>query len=610
MTAETPGRIEDYALIGDCLTAALVSRTGSIDWLCLPRFDGAACFAALLGSSRHGRWKIAPADEGTVSRAYRDGTMVLETRFRGAAGEAVLTEFMPMGRETSSIVRIARGLRGAVRMHMELALRFDFGKTVPWVTRRDDRTGITAIAGPDMVVLRGGVPLHGRDFTTLADFTLSEGEEVVFCLSHGPSHLAEPAPFDPHAALAETEAEWRRFAGRSTVTGPWKALVDRSLLTLRALTYRPTGGIVAAVTTSLPERIGGARNWDYRYCWLRDATLTLFALMRAGYTDEAVAWRDWLQRSVAGSPAQIQIMYGLQGERRLDEWEVPWLPGYAGSKPVRVGNAAAGQVQLDVYGEMLECLHQARRHGLKAAGHGWAMQRGVLDHLARIWTEPDEGMWEVRGGPQHFTFSKVMCWVAVDRMIRDVEEFGLHGDVASWRKLRDEIRAEVLRRGVDPRRGCFVQTFGGRELDASLLLIPIVGFLPVEDERVAATVRAVEKDLLVDGFVRRYRNSGGVDGLQGEEGVFLACSFWLVDVYLLQGRRAEAEALFGRLAALCNDVGLLSEEYDPAARRQVGNFPQAFSHVALVLSAMQMAEHGAAPAGENVQGDGEDVQAA
>ncbi len=601
MPPEKPLPIADYALIGDCLTAALVGRNGSIDWLCLPHFDSSPCFAALLGDSRHGRWKIAPVREATVSRQYRDGTMVLETRFAAGGSEAVLIDFFVLGEASSHIVRLVRGVRGELAMRLELALRFDYGKTLPWVTRGEDGMGVTAIAGPDLVVLRSPVRLHGRDFTTTADFSVREGQELAFTMSHGASHLKLPAPIDPTAALADTEAKWQKFCKRSTYRGRYRKPVERSLLTLRALTYRPTGGIVAAPTTSLPEQIGGSRNWDYRFCWLRDATLTLFALMRAGYTDEALAWRDWLERSVAGAPDQIQIMYGLHGERRLDEWEVPWLPGYADSAPVRVGNGAAGQVQLDVYGEVLECLHQARRLDLKPAPHGWAMQNGIVSHLAEIWMQPDEGMWEVRGGPQNFTYSKVMAWAAVDRMIRDAEEFGLEGPVSQWRGLRQEIFDTVLRCGIDPERNCFVQSFGSREMDASLLLIPVTGFLPADDPRVLATLAAVEKELLEDGFVRRYRTEATPDGQSGEEGVFLACSFWLADAYAMAGRREEAAALFERLLGLRNDVGLLSEEYDPTGKRLVGNFPQAFSHVGLIGAAMQLERSGQALAGEHAK---------
>ena len=581
--------IEDYAIIGDRMTAALVGRNGSIDWLCLPRFDSGACFAALLGDSDNGRWLIAPASApGRVMRQYRDDTLILETVFETATGSVVLIDFMVAGAAHPTLVRLVQGRTGHVAMQKDLALRMDYGVSVPWVTRLDDHSGICAIAGPEMVVLRTDVRLQGRDMRTVAQFRVDAGASVAFVLSHGPSHLPPPPALDPIAALADTQAYWENFIGRSRYKGPYKAAVHRSLLTLKAMSYAPTGGIVAAVTTSLPEQIGGPRNWDYRYCWLRDASLVLFALMGVGFTEEAAQWRDWLQRSIAGSAAQIQIMYGLHGERALDERELPWLAGYENSAPVRIGNGAAGQVQLDVYGEVLECLHQARSHGLKAAPHGWSLQRNIMQHLSTIWHEPDEGMWEIRGPRQHFTFSKIMAWVAVDRMIRDAVRFHMSGPLDEWRLLRDTIRERVMREGYDPVRNCFVQSFGSKELDASLLLIPNVGFLPAHDERVIGTVKAVEEDLLRDGFVLRYRTDSEVDGLPPGEGAFLACTFWLVDAYVMQGRHAEAVALFERMLGLCNDVGLLSEEYDPVAGRLVGNFPQAFSHVALIAAAMTL----------------------
>ena len=581
--------IEDYAIIGDRMTAALVGRNGSIDWLCLPRFDSGACFAALLGDSDNGRWLIAPASApGRVMRQYRDDTLILETVFETATGSVVLIDFMVAGAAHPTLVRLVQGRTGHVAMQIDLALRMDYGVSVPWVTRLDDHSGICAIAGPEMVVLRTDVRLQGRDMRTVAQFRVDAGASVAFVLSHGPSHLPPPPALDPIAALADTQTYWENFIGRSRYKGPYKAAVHRSLLTLKAMSYAPTGGIVAAVTTSLPEQIGGPRNWDYRYCWLRDASLVLFALMGVGFTEEAAQWRDWLQRSIAGSAAQIQIMYGLHGERALDERELPWLAGYENSAPVRIGNGAAGQVQLDVYGEVLECLHQARSHGLKAAPHGWSLQRNIMQHLSTIWHEPDEGMWEIRGPRQHFTFSKIMAWVAVDRMIRDAVRFHMSGPLDEWRLLRDTIRERVMREGYDPVRNCFVQSFGSKELDASLLLIPNVGFLPAHDERVIGTVKAVEEDLLRDGFVLRYRTDSEVDGLPPGEGAFLACTFWLVDAYVMQGRHAEAVKLFERMLGLCNDVGLLSEEYDPVAGRLVGNFPQAFSHVALIAAAMTL----------------------
>lgn len=594
MTPDRPLHIEEYAIIGDRITAALVGRNGSIDWLCLPRFDGAACFAALLGDSDNGRWLIAPQDEpsAAATRAYRDGTLILETLWQTRTGSVAVIDFMLPGADTVTLVRLVQGRAGQVAMHTDLTLRFDYGVAIPWVTKLDGHPGICAIAGPDMVVLRTLVPLRGENMRTVAQFEVSSGETVAFVLAHGPSHLPPPPAIDAPAALAGTQVFWEQFISRCVYEGPYKAAVHRSLLTLKALSYAPTGGIVAAVTTSLPEQIGGQRNWDYRFCWLRDASLTLFALMAAGFTDEAAQWRDWLQRSIAGSAKQIQIMYGLHGERALDERELPWLVGYEGSTPVRTGNAASGQVQLDVYGEVLDCLHQARSRGLKPAPHGWSLQRHIVEHLASIWDQPDEGMWEIRGPRQHFTFSKIMAWVAVDRMIKDAVRYHMSGPIEEWRALRTAIHDRVMQEGYDPVRNSFLQSFGGSELDASLLLIPAVGFLPAGDPRMVGTVRAIEQDLLRDGFVLRYRTQSNVDGLPPGEGAFLACTFWLVDCYAMQGRRSEAEALFERLVGLCNDVGLLAEEYEPAAGRLVGNFPQAFSHVALVASAMTLLNGG------------------
>jgi glucoamylase len=589
-----PSRIEDYAMIGDRVTAALVDRRGSIDWLCLPRFDGGACFAALLGTSDNGRWLIAPKAEARVSRSYMGDSMVLETIFETDTGSVALIDFLVPEADHVTLVRLVQGRHGRVAMHMDLALRFDYGTSIPWVTRLADHSGICAIVGPDMVVLRTPANLRGQDMHTIAEFSVAAGHTVPFVLSHGPSHRPPPGPVDGESALRTTQAFWAEFIGRCSYEGRYKAAVHRSLLTLKALTYAPTGGIVAAATTSLPEEIGGTRNWDYRYCWLRDATLSLFALMHAGYTQEAAEWRDWLQRSIAGDPGQIQIMYGLKGERRLDEWEVPWLAGYEASKPVRIGNAASAQVQLDVYGEVLNCLHMARRRGLQPAPHGWALQRGILRHLCDIWKDPDEGMWETRGGPQHFTLSKIMAWVAVDRMIRDATHYHLSGPVDEWRAIRKEIYDRVMREGFDAQRNCFTQSFGSKALDASLLLIARTGFIDPRDPRMLGTVAAIEQDLMQDGFLLRYRTGDDSDGLPAGEGAFLACTFWLADAYLLQGRTQEAEALFERLLALRNDVGLLSEEYDPKRRRQVGNFPQAFSHVALVTSAFELSGVGGA----------------
>ncbi len=587
--------IEDYALIGDTTTVALVGRNGSVDWLCWPRFDSGACFAALLGTTDNGRWLLAPADAAaTATRAYSQGSMVLETVFTTATGSVAVTDFMPMGGTGSAIVRIVEGRTGHLDMLMRLGLRFDYGTSVPWVTRLADGSGIQAIAGPEMVVLRTAVKLRGEDMVTAANFHVRAGQRVSFVLQHVPSHLPVPAALDPEAALAATDTFWRAWSARCTYAGPYHQAVLRSLLTLKALTFSATGGIAAAATTSLPEQLGGGRNWDYRFCWLRDATLTLFAFMQAGYFDEAQAWRDWLHRAIAGNAAQIQIMYGLAGERRLDEWQVAWLPGYQGASPVRIGNAASGQLQLDVYGEVMDALHQALEGGLSQPRSGWGLQRAILEHLETIWELPDEGMWEVRGGAQHFTLSKVMVWVAFDRAIRTATRHRLAGPVDHWKALRDRVHAEICAKGVDPERGCFTQSYGSKDLDASLLLIPQVGFLPWEDPRVVATIAAVEKDLLVDGFVLRYRTESSVDGLAPGEGAFLACTFWLADSYALDGRRDDAVALFERLLALRNDVGLLSEEYDPKAGRLVGNFPQAFSHVALVATALTL-ERGAAP---------------
>jgi GH15 family glucan-1,4-alpha-glucosidase len=587
---EGPAPIEDYALIGDCTTAALVSRAGAVDWLCWPRFDSAACFAALLGTPEHGSWRIAAAHpRPRIHRTYRDGTAVLETMFATPEGEVALIDFMPVGQAGSHLVRLVQGRAGRVDMVMRLALRFDYGAAVPWVIGLAGEPGIVAVAGPDMTVLRTPVALRGEGLTTVAEFAVAAGETVPFVLTHGASHLPPPPAIDALAALPRTEGFWRDWSARGSYRGPDRPAVQRSLITLKALTYAPTGGIVAAPTTSLPEALGGGRNWDYRYCWLRDATLTLLALMGGGYFEEAQAWRDWLHRSIAGSPEQIQIMYGLAGERHLVEWEADWLPGYQGARPVRIGNAAHDQLQLDVYGEVADALHQARAGGLAAVSESWQLQRKLTSHLADIWDQPDEGIWETRGGRRHFTHSKVMAWVAIDRAVRSAERFGLDGPLDRWRALRATMHASICERGFDRGRNSFTQSYGSRELDASLLLIPLVGFLPPTDPRVRGTLAAIERDLLVDGFVRRYDTADGKDGLAPGEGAFLACSFWLADNYVLQGRLSEARALFDRLLALRNDVGLLAEEYDPQARRQVGNFPQAFSHIALVNTALKLA---------------------
>ena len=601
-----PLPIEDYALIGDCQAAALVGRNGSIDWLCWPRFDSDACFAALLGTEEHGHWRIAPRDPAArVTRRYRPDTLILETHFECSAGAVTLVDFMPMGATNSSVVRLVVGERGRVTMSSVLVLRFGYGAIVPWVTRLDDGT-LRAVAGPDMVVLRTPADLVGQNMKTIAEFEIAAGETLPFVLTYAPSHLPPPEPVGPTWALDATEGFWTNWSKNCRPAGHCSDAVLRSLITLKACTYWPTGGIVAAPTTSLPEHLGGVRNWDYRFCWLRDATLILLELMDAGYQDEAQAWREWLLRAVAGSPDQVRIMYGIAGERRLTEWEVPWLPGYEGSAPVRIGNAAHGQLQLDVFGEVMDALHQARCHGIAASESGWAMQQAFLSHLEGVWAQPDEGIWEVRGGPKHFTYSKVMAWVAFDRAIKSAEQFNLDGPIDRWREIAATIHADVCRRGYDPELGSFVQSYGAKHLDASLLLIPHVGFLPPDDPRVRGTLEAIEKRLLVDGFVLRYDTAASDDGLPPGEGAFLACSFWLVDAYVLQHRWQDARELFDRLLELRNDVGLLSEEYDPRTCRLVGNFPQAFTHVALVSSAFNLtrfekpAEQRARPAPEDL----------
>jgi GH15 family glucan-1,4-alpha-glucosidase len=580
-------RIEDYALIGDCETAALVSRDGSIDWLCWPRFDSGACFAALLGGPEHGRWRLGPATSETVRqvrRRYRGDTMILETEFETDTGVAVVIDFMPVDGERSDVVRIVEGRRGTVALSTELVMRFDYGSVVPWVSRMDDGR-LRMIAGPDMVTLATDIPTHGEHLTTIGDFTIAADERHWFALTWSPSHLPPTGSVDALQALERTQRFWDGWAGRCRYEGRSRAAVMRSLLTLKALTYGPTGGIVAAPTTSLPEQIGGTRNWDYRFCWLRDATLSLLALMDAGYVEEAGAWRDWLLRAAAGSPSQVQIMYGLAGERMLREWEVPWLPGYEGSAPVRIGNAAAAQLQLDVYGEVMDALYQAHLAGLAESRDAWALQVALATHVGTIWTSPDHGIWEVRGPVQHFTYSKVMAWVAIDRAVKSVEHFGLEGPVDEWRTLRQRIHDDVCANAWNPALGSFVQAYGSTLLDASLLMLPLVGFLPADDPRIRGTIACIEQHLMVDGFVLRYDSGTTADGLPPGEGAFLACSFWLADCLAITGRGAEADALFDRLVSLASDVGLLSEEYDPRARRLTGNFPQAFSHVALVSSA-------------------------
>ena len=586
--------IEDYALVGDGHTAALIARDGSVDWLCWPRFDSGACFAALVGTPEHGRWLIAPAADAAThtTRRYRGDTLILETDYESADGAVTVVDFMPPGDGWSELVRIVVGRRGTMKMRMELVLRFDYGFSIPWVTQlaREDG-GMKAIAGPDTVVLRTPVPLAGKNLHTLAEFTVSAGERVPFALGYTPSHLRPPPARDPLSMLARTENHWLEWSARCQVKGRYAAAVRRSLITLKALAYEPTGGIVAAPTTSLPEQLGGTRNWDYRYCWLRDATITLLALMRGGYYDEARAWRTWLGRVMAGSPEQIQIMYGIAGERRLPEMTLDWLPGYQGARPVRIGNNAANQLQLDVFGEVMAALHLARVGGLQADDTVWSVQCTLLDHLEKIWQEPDEGIWETRGGRRHFTFSKVMAWVAFDRAIKSAEMFHLPGALERWHALRERIHADVCANAWNPRLQAFTQSYGSDELDASVLLLPLLGFLPPTDPRVVGTVAAIERDLLHDGLVLRYRTTEYDDGLPPGEGTFLACSFWLVDNYALLGRIDEAHRLFNRLLSLSNDLGLLAEEYDPAARRLVGNFPQAFSHVALVHTAMNLMHH-------------------
>jgi GH15 family glucan-1,4-alpha-glucosidase len=579
------GLIEDYALIGDMRTAALVGKDGSIDWLCVPRFDSAACFAALLGTSENGRWLIAPKAEAKVKRRYIPGTMILETVFTTKTGEVSIMDFMPVEEPDSSVVRLVTGRKGSVRMETDLVIRFDYGISVPWVTREDERT-ITAIAGPHMLVMRTPVAVRGKDLRTQGAFTVHEGETVPFVMTFSSSYVPLPLPLDVEVALAATQKFWKQWSSQAHCDGKWQVPIRRSLLTLKALSYRPTGGIIAAATTSLPEQIGETRNWDYRYCWLRDATFTLLAFLNAGYVEEAEAWQHWLVRSIAGSPDQIQTMYGVAGERRLDEWQVDWLPGYESSAPVRIGNAAALQLQLDIYGELADTITLATKAGLERIPRRAEIRDVFLSHLESIWHKPDEGIWEIRGAPQHFTHSKVMSWVAFDRASRSPHLTAK--ERKRWKKLADKIHAHVCLHGVDPERKCFVQSYGSERMDASLLLLPIVGFLPPKHPLIRNTVREIEKRLKVDGLVLRYETGSGVDGLPPGEGAFLACSFWLVDNYVLQGRLAEAKRMFESLLKLCNDVGLLAEEYDPQAKRMLGNFPQAFSHVALVNAGLNL----------------------
>ncbi|MBB5048245.1 GH15 family glucan-1,4-alpha-glucosidase [Rhodopseudomonas rhenobacensis] len=583
-----PGHIEDYGLIGDCETAALVGRDGSIDWLCWPSFDSEACFSALLGSNKHGRWQIAPADLVIAcSRRYRGDSLILETRLTTATGTVTLIDFMPPRGSASDVVRLVRGDHGRVKMRMELVIRFGFGANIPWV-KRTDGGALLAICGPDMTVLRTPIDTHGEAMTTVSEFEVEAGATVPFVLTYAASHLAVPAAIDPAQALAETEQFWAEWSGRCSYHGEHRDLVMRSLITLKALTFAPSGGIVAAPTTSLPEKLGGARNWDYRYCWLRDATFTLLALINSGYTEEASAWHNWLLRAVAGSPADLQIMYGIMGQRRLLEWQADWLPGYEGAEPVRIGNAAHAQLQLDVYGELIDAFHQWRVADIMLDGESWSLECAVLEHLAKIWNEPDSGIWERRGAGRHYVSSKVMTWVAFDRGIKSAEMFGLDGPLDTWRALRDDIHRDVCTNGFDKEQNCFVESYGAKVLDASILLLPSVGFLPASDPRVQGTLEAIEQHLMRDGFVLRHDPREATDEQQPIEGAFLACSLWLADAYLLAGEIDKARALFDRVASVANDIGLLAEEYDSDAKRQTGNFPQALTHIALINTAQNL----------------------
>jgi GH15 family glucan-1,4-alpha-glucosidase len=582
-----PLGIEDYGLIGDCETAALVGGDGSIDWLCWPAFDSDACFAAILGTTENGRWLIAPSDKVVKSsRRYWGNTLILETRFETEGGTVALIDFMPPRGDASDVVRLVRGVSGRVKMRMELVIRFGFGVDIPWVKRTEDRSALLAICGQDMTVLRTPVETRGENLTTVADFEVGEGESVPFVLTYGPSHLPVPDLINPAAALQDTEDFWTEWSSRCTYDGEARELVLRSLITLKALTYEPSGGIVAAPTTSLPEKLGGARNWDYRFCWLRDATYTLLALMNSGYTEEALAWHGWLLRAVAGAPANMQIMYGIMGQRRLLEWEAGWLPGYEGAQPVRIGNAAHAQLQLDVYGELVDSFHQSRVAELKLDDGTWDVECAVMNHLAKVWDHPDHGIWERRGAGRHYVFSKVMCWVAFDRAIKSAEKFKLKAPLESWRVLRAAIHRDVCRRGFDPGLNSFVESYGSQLLDASILLLPSVGFLPASDPRIRGTIAAVEKYMRRDGFVLRHDPRELSDEeTQPIEGAFLACSLWLADAYVLAGDLDKAQALFDRVVGIANDLGLLAEEYDSRAKRQTGNFPQALTHIALINTA-------------------------
>jgi GH15 family glucan-1,4-alpha-glucosidase len=580
--------IEDYAVIGDCETAALVNRNGSIDWLCWPAFDSDACFSALLGSKEHGRWLITPEAEITkCSRRYRGDTLILETRLETADGAVTLIDFMPPRGAASDIVRIVRGEHGRVAMRTELVIRFGFGINIPWVRREDG--ALLAVCGPDMAVLRSPIETHGENMTTVASFEVKAGDSIPFVLSYGPSHLKVPAPLVTDKALKDTEDFWLEWSARCTYKGEHRGLVMRSLITLKALTYAPSGGMVAAPTTSLPEKLGGSRNWDYRFCWLRDATFTLLVLMNSGYTEEARAWHNWLLRAVAGSPSEMQIMYGIMGQRRLLEWEADWLPGYGGAQPVRVGNAAHAQLQLDVYGELIDSFYLTRVAKLELDGDTWAVEKEVLAHVAEVWQRPDHGIWERRGNGKHYVSSKVMCWVAFDRAIKSAEKFGLEGPVEDWRALRDEIHCDVCEKGFDPRVNSFVESYGSETLDASVLLMSSVGFLPASDPRIKGTVAAVETHMMRDGFVLRHDPREVTGEVQPIEGAFLACSLWLAEVYIQMDELDKAQALFERVVGVANDVGLLAEEYDPLAKRQTGNFPQALTHISLIAVAHNLA---------------------
>ncbi len=588
-------KIEDYGIIGDTQTAALVGRNGSIDWLCLPHFDSGACFAALLGNQEHGYWRISPAEEVTdTQRRYRDGTLVLETDFTTRGGNCVrLVDCMPPRKHDPDVVRVVQGVRGRVAMRMELVIRFDYGSIVPWVRRVGDH--LEAIAGPDALSLWSRVRTRGEGLSTVAEFEVGEGERVPFLLLWHPSHQRSTKErIEPLREVEETDRWWRMWSSRSDYDGQWGEAVQRSLVTLKALTFAPSGGIVAAPTTSLPEQPGGVRNWDYRYCWLRDATFTLYALLDAGYREEACAWRDWLLRAVAGDPSRLQTMYGIGGERRLAETALEWLPGYEGSRPVRIGNAAHTQLQLDVYGELMDAMHGARCAGIEPEPHVWDLQRAILDFLESAWSRPDEGIWEIRGERRQFTHSKVMAWVAFDRAVKAVERFRLEGPLQRWRDLRKHIHAEICAQGFNRSRNSFVQDYGSERLDASLLMLPLVGFLPPDDHRVRGTLAAIEKELVLDGFVRRYlpEHAPDIDALPPGEGTFLLCTFWLADNYALAGRHEEARELFRRLLAIRNDLGLLAEQYDPREGRLLGNFPQAFSHVGLVNTARTLMRRG------------------